>query len=125
MATVATGMPRRHLDDGVESVYAVEHGTLDGYADDGQGGVGGNDTRQGGSHSCGGDDDLDAPLAGIFGKLFYGLGRAVGRECVDFKWNVEVIEQLGGLLHNGEVGRAAHDDAYDWSHDDKWLVVSG
>ena len=34
-----------------------------------------------------------------------------------FERYMQVIEQLRGFLHNGEVGSATHDDANDWRHE--------
>jgi hypothetical protein len=36
----------------------------------------------------------------------------MGREGIDFKWHLQIVEQLAGFLHNGQVTGAAHDDAY-------------
>ena len=54
---------------------------------------------------------------GHYGKFLHCFRCAVSRESVHFERYMQVIEQLRGLLHNGEVGSAAHDDANDWRHE--------
>ena len=105
----------RHLNNGKQSIEPVEH-SFDGYADDGEGGVGGNDTGQGGSHTGSGNDHLDATLLCRGGKLLH-FGRCtVSREGVDFKGDFHFVEELCSFVHNGEVAGATHDNAYDRSH---------
>ena len=43
-------------------------------------------------------------------------GRAVCGEGIDFKGYFHLVEEAGSLFHNGKVGRAAHDDAYNRCH---------
>ena len=63
---------------------AVEH-TLNGHTDNGQCGMGGNNSRQSRSHSRSGNDDLDAARLGSLGKLTDLLGSAMSRESVHLK----------------------------------------
>ena len=108
---------RRHLDDGVKGVYAIECGPFYGNPDYRQCGVGSNDAGQGGSHTGSGNNHFNAALTGILGKFLHCFRCAVGRESVHFERYMQVIEQLRGFLHNGEVGSATHDDANDWRHE--------
>ena len=70
----------------------------------------------GGGHAGGGDDDFDAACGGVLGKLLDSFGRAVGREGVHLEGHVHVVQQLGGFLHDWQVGGAAHDDANYGGH---------
>ena len=49
-------------------------------------------------------------------RLLNGVWRAMGREGVDFKRYLHLVEQFAGFLHDGQVARAAHDDADYWLH---------
>ena len=102
---------RGHLDDREHGVKAIEH-TLDGNSDNWQGGRGGDDTWQGCSHTGTGYNHLDTTILGSTGKRLYGIGRAMGRKGIYFKRHLQLIEQLAGFLHNGQVTGAAHDDTY-------------
>ena len=70
-----------------------------------------------GSHTGSVNNHFNAALTGILGKFLHCFRCAVGRESVHFERYMQVIEQLRGFLHNGEVGSAAHDDANDWRHE--------
>ena len=115
------GNARRHLNDRVKCVYTIENGTFYGYSDNGKRSVGRNYTGKGGSHSGSSDNHFDATVAGILGKLFHSLRRAVSRKGVHFERYMHIIQQLRSLLHYGKIGRTAHDDTYNWSH---FLMIS-
>ena len=40
----------------------------------------------------------------------------MGRQRIDLKRYLHLVEQLAGFLHNGQVARTAHDNAYDRIH---------
>ena len=40
----------------------------------------------------------------------------MGGEGVHFERDLHLIEELGGFIHHGQVGDAAHDDADLWGH---------
>jgi hypoxanthine phosphoribosyltransferase len=63
-----------------------------------------------------GDDYPHAPAMGPFGETGNQVGRTVCRQGMYFKRYFEFIEELRGLLHNGQVGGASHDDADQWIH---------
>ena len=88
---------RRHLDDGVEGVYAIECGPFYGNPDYRQCGVGSNDAGQGGSHTGSGNNHFNAALASILGKFLHCFRCAVSRESVHFERYMQVIEQLRGF----------------------------
>ena len=67
-----------HLHCGQKRVNAVQCMGLDGDADDGQGGAGGQGAGQVGGHTGGGDDDAEAAAAGGGGKGPGLAGGAVG-----------------------------------------------
>ena len=110
------GDSRGHLEDGEGGVKAFEGAALDGYADDGQGCLGGDDTRQGGGHAGTGNDDTYAAGGGIAGEVGDLGGGAVGRKGVDFEGDFHLLKEFAGFLHDGEVGGGAHDDADLWFH---------
>ncbi len=109
------GDARRHLNDAEQSVKTVQH-AFDGHADDGQGGLCGDDARQCGGHSCGGNDDADAASGSSSSKLLHGLRRAVSRQRVHLKRHLQLVELLAGFLHDGQVAGAAHDNADNRFH---------
>ena len=78
--------------------------------DDGQRRRGCNDTRQCGSHTCTSDNHLHATFLGRLCKLLHSIGSTMGREGIHFKGHLQLIEQLTGFLHNGQVTRATHDN---------------
>lgn len=63
-----------------------------------------------------GNDHADTALTGTFGKIGNEVGRTVGRKGMDFKRDFKFIEQLCGLLHDGQIRRASHDDTHKWIH---------
>ena len=109
------GYARGHLDDGEHSVESIKH-TLDGDADDRQGGMGSDDTGQCGRHAGAGEYDLDAASLGFAGEGCDFVWSTVGGERVDLKGDIHRVEQLSSLLHDREVAGAAHDDAYERFH---------
>src|SRR6185369_1653265 len=63
-----------------------------------------------------GDDDLDAPFACLTRVLRCACGRAVRGGDVDLVFDTELLESLGGFIHDFEVAVATHDDGYKRSH---------
>ena len=59
-----------------------------------------------------GDDDLDSAVGGLLGVFKHAHGGAVGRNDRDFVADSELLEQVCGALHDGEVALASHDDTY-------------
>ena len=109
------GYSRRHLHYAEQGVKPVEH-SLDGHSDDGQRRRGGYHARQRGGHARPGDYHLHAAALRSARERLHGVGRAVGREGVHFKRHLQLVEQLAGFLHYGQVACAAHDYAYQWFH---------
>jgi hypothetical protein len=58
-----------------------------------------------------GNNHLHAPLMGRFGVLFHDARGAVGREDAHFVRHVKLVEHVGSVFHDGQVGIAAHGDA--------------
>ena len=56
---------RRHLDNGIKGIHAIEDGTFYGHPDYGQRGVGGNDTGQSCGHAGCGDNYFNTALTGV------------------------------------------------------------
>mmetsp|Transcript_36129 Transcript_36129/g.116850 ORF Transcript_36129/g.116850 Transcript_36129/m.116850 type:complete len:536 (+) Transcript_36129:272-1879(+) len=100
-----------HLHNGVQAVLAVHGGGLDGDADDGQGGHGGDHTGQVGRPSGSGDDAAQSPRRGALRVRHHPLRGAVGADDVALVGDAELLKDLAGVNHRREVGVGAHDDA--------------
>ena len=57
-----------------------------------------------------GNDHFEASVRSRFGELDGLVGCLVGRQHTDFGFDTEVVENLGGLLHDGPVRARSHDD---------------
>ena len=68
------------------------------------------------SLACPGDDDFEPAIGGFLGELDGLVGCLVCRQHPDFGLDTEVIENLGGLLHNGSVRTRSHDDGNFVTH---------
>ena len=89
---------RRHLDDGVEGIYAIEYGPFYGNPDYRQCGIGSNDAGQGGSHTGSGNNHFNAALAGILGKFLHCFRCAVSRESVQSIDDLNADDTVDGIL---------------------------
>ena len=85
---------------------------MDGYTDDRQRGGSSDDTWQGCRHTGTSNNHLDTTLLSCTGKRLNGIGGAMGRKGIHFERHLQLVKQLTGLFHNGQITGAAHDDTY-------------
>ena len=92
----------------------MERATLDGDADDGKEGVGGDDAGQVGRAAGGGDDDPDAALGGVGGEVHDDVGGAVRAHDANLGLDAQLPERVDASLDFGQVGVAAHENGCLW-----------
>ena len=101
----------RHLHDGEQAVLARQRLGGDGHAEHGQHRHGCGHAGQVRRPAGAGDDHLEAARLGALGIVVEPLGRAVGRDHLGLVGDARARQHVGGVLHGGPVGQAAHDDA--------------
>ena len=73
--------------------------------------------RKGCGHTCCRDDYFDAAAFGFVGKAFYCVGGAVCAEGTELEGYFHLFKEIGGFTKYGQVGCAAHYNAYSAIHD--------
>ncbi len=110
MATVATGMPLRHLDHGEQRVESREVGQRHRDADHRQRGRCGHHAGEVGGATGGADDHLHSGLRGPAGERDGVVRRAVRGEHPNLCLDLERTQGLDRVVHVRRVGCASHDD---------------
>ena len=99
-----------HLDDGEEAVEAVELGEGHRDPDDRKGGHRGQHAGQVGGPSGSGDEHPEPAPGGLRPEGEHVAWRAVGGDDAHLVGHAELAEHVDRPLHDGQVGRAPHDD---------------
>eukprot|EP00584_Thalassiosira_punctigera_P009430 CAMPEP_0172544546 /NCGR_PEP_ID=MMETSP1067-20121228/14678_1 /TAXON_ID=265564 ORGANISM="Thalassiosira punctigera, Strain Tpunct2005C2" /NCGR_SAMPLE_ID=MMETSP1067 /ASSEMBLY_ACC=CAM_ASM_000444 /LENGTH=372 /DNA_ID=CAMNT_0013331125 /DNA_START=23 /DNA_END=1137 /DNA_ORIENTATION=- len=102
----------RHLHYAQQRVLPVERGGLDRDPDHGEGGHGRDHAREVGRAARPGDHGLQAPSGRRAGVRHELLRRSVRADDVHLVGDPELLQDFDRVVHRGQVGLGAHDDAH-------------